>query len=346
MRREYAKGSFEDDHVIVPNETDASRLRSRGRFGETIAGGALRLDLVEALFLLEEGRLRLRTSHSKVLDAGYRLHDDFGVRFLSYSDLRSRGLALSTARSGTSFDMFPRGGEFSDPSDTGVIAVSERSVLSLDDVLATVSSITPSRELMYSVVDDEGDVTYYHATSPELSGDWTPDIPEGRIQIMEDRGIIEGEASHDLFEKGFFGRRMMSWTVLSLIECAYLGEQGMDMFRRGRRTSVKAVMRRAAWLDRTADIKLDAYTELRNRGLIPKTGFKFGGHFRVYDSMPRTKRESDRTHARFLLQVVPRHFRTTWEEVSRAVRLAHGVRKEMVYFAPPSRFLGLARVRP
>jgi len=346
MRREYAKGSFEDDHVIVPNETDASRLRSRGRFGETIADGALRLDLVESLFLLEEGRLRLRTKHSKVLDAGYSMHDDFGVRFLAYSDLRSRGLALSTARSGTSFDMFPRGGDFGDASDTGVVAVSERSVLSMDDVLGTVSGVSPERGLMYSVVDDEGDVTHYSASAPDLRGDWTPDIPAGRIQIYEDRGIIEGDASHDLFEKGFFGRRMMSWTVLSLVECAYLGGEGIDLYRRGRKTTVKAVMRRASRLDGTADIKLDAYRELRGRGLIPKTGFKFGGHFRVYDSMPRTKRESDRTHARFLLQVVPRHFRTTWEEVSRAVRLAHGVRKEMIYFAPISRFLRIERVRP
>jgi len=346
MRREYAKGSFEDDHVIVPDGTDASRLRSRGRFGETVPGGALRLDLVESLFLAEEGRLRLKVGNSVLLDAGYSLHDDFGVRFLAYSDLRSRGLALASARLGTSFDMFPRGGDFGDASDAGVIAVSERSVLSFDDAIDLANEVGPERDLIHSVVDDEGDVTHYRASAPDLRGEWVPDIPEGRLRILEDRGIIEGDASHDRFEKGFFGRRMMSWTVLSLIECAYLGGEGMDMYRRGRRTTVKAVMRRASRMDGAADIKLDAYRELRRRGLIPKTGFKFGGHFRVYDSMPRTKRESDRTHARYLLQVVPRHFRITWEEVSRAVRLAHGVRKEMIYFSPPSRFLHLERIRP
>jgi tRNA-intron endonuclease len=346
MRREYAKGSFEDDHVIVPDEADASRLRSRGRFGTTIDGGALRLDLVESLYLVEEGRLRLRAGHSELLHAGYGQHPDFGVRLLAYADLRSRGLSLSSSRSVTSFDMFPRGSEPGEASDSAIMVASERSTLSMDAVLTLASEVLPERDLLYSIVDDEGDVTHYSVSIPDSAGDWDAVIPEGGITILEDRGIVEGPAASELFDSGFFGRRMGGRTIVSLVESAYLGERGMELSRGSRRTTPRAVIRRASKLDGSAQIKHQAYAELRNRGLIPKTGFKFGGHFRVYDSMPRTKRESDRTHARILMQIVPRHFKTTWADVSRAVRLAHGVRKEMIYFAPPSRFLRIERVRP
>jgi tRNA-intron endonuclease len=71
--------------------------------------------------------------------------------------------------------------------------------------------------------------------------------------------------------------------------------------------------------------RLVVFKDLKNRGLIVKTGFKFGAHFRVYTSKP------DDTHAEYLIHVVDKGFRSTWAEVSRAVRLAHSVNKEIIF---------------
>ena len=92
------------------------------------------------------------------------------------------------------------------------------------------------------------------------------------------------------------------------------------------------------------DIKerLKVYKDLRKKKLLPKTGFKFGSHFRVYDSMPYS------THAPYLIHVVKSSYEATWAEISRAVRLANSVKKEMI-FAVAGRgikYIRLKRVTP
>ena len=91
------------------------------------------------------------------------------------------------------------------------------------------------------------------------------------------------------------------------------------------------------------DLRYKVYKDLREKGLVVKTGFKYGTHFRVYDRDPGSN------HARFLVHAVPRDLETSWPELSRAVRLAHGVRKEMVFGAADSRgveYLRMRRIRP
>ncbi|RLG36170.1 MAG: tRNA-intron lyase, partial [Candidatus Alkanophagales archaeon] len=62
----------------------------------------------------------------------------------------------------------------------------------------------------------------------------------------------------------------------------------------------------------------------RERRLIVKTGFKFGSHFRVYERM-------EQPHSKYLVHVVPREHIFVKPELSRAVRLAQSVRKQMVF---------------
>jgi tRNA-intron endonuclease len=70
---------------------------------------------------------------------------------------------------------------------------------------------------------------------------------------------------------------------------------------------------------------LSVYHNLKSSGLIVKTGFKYGAHFRVYEGDPETD------HSEYLVHGVPFDFESDWEEISRAVRLAHGVRKKMLF---------------
>ena len=71
--------------------------------------------------------------------------------------------------------------------------------------------------------------------------------------------------------------------------------------------------------------RLMVYKDLKQRGLLVKTGFKFGAHFRAYTKKP------EETHAEYLVHVANKNFRTLWAEISRAVRLAHSVNKEIVF---------------
>jgi len=65
------------------------------------------------------------------------------------------------------------------------------------------------------------------------------------------------------------------------------------------------------------------YNELKERWLVPKTGFKYGSHFRVY------KKLAEGHHAEYLLHMVDEE-RVPWFWLEVMVRLATGVKKEMV----------------
>ena len=64
---------------------------------------------------------------------------------------------------------------------------------------------------------------------------------------------------------------------------------------------------------------------MKKNGLIVKTGFKFGSHFRAYTKKP------GETHAEYLIHAVNADFKSLWSEISRAVRLAHSVNKEIIF---------------
>ena len=90
--------------------------------------------------------------------------------------------------------------------------------------------------------------------------------------------------------------------------------------------------------------RLSAYEDLRRRGLVVKTGFKYGAHFRAYLHNP------DNAHARYLVRAAPDRFVSAWPEVSGGVRVAQGVRKEFLLAGVRPdrsvRYLELERIRP
>jgi tRNA-intron endonuclease len=91
------------------------------------------------------------------------------------------------------------------------------------------------------------------------------------------------------------------------------------------------------------DLRLDAFKDMKGKGLIVKTGFKYGSHFRAYEGDP------GKQHARYLVHAVPKEYKAMWPEVSRAVRLAHGVKKEILLGRVSGKgveYLSLSRYRP
>ncbi len=342
----------------VADVTEASQIHGKGAYGTIQGGGALYLDDVETTYLVESGRLRVAdpAGHDLGFQDLVRLHHrrdrSFEIRYLVYRDFRQRGYIVRSGTAPFDFGVLPRGGSLSrTPSRYWVRALSERTSFQLPEILDLLDRARAAkRTLLVGVVDEESDLTYYRVREVSPRGHLsTVDMPkEVAGTFLEDRvSIFDPVAAEILGERAFFGCRVGSRLELSLLEAVYLAEEGVLSLQEGpgrRPLSREQLLRRALRVEPDIPRRLPVYRHLRSVGLVPKTGFKYGTHFRAYERHPAT------SHARYLLHVVPPDFETLWPEVSRGVRLAQGVRKEFLFAwaSGPSgpRYMHLERVRP
>lgn len=342
------------DAVLIKDEKEASQIYNRGFYGYPVGGGGLELDLIEAAYLLECQKLSVLQdgcplSFSDLTLKASRTLMDFEISYIVYRDMRQRGYVVKTHEGDFDFRVFPRGGTpTTTPTKYWVLAISERSLFDLSAFMEQVNLAQRTRKtLLVAVVDEEGDITYYQASKGTPSGTEfsVPDKPVHGV-LMEDRVLVfDPEVAENLYRSGFYGKMIGNTLHLSLIETAYLQEYGMMEVRSastGRKLSPNGFLRRAIRLQPDFMLRFKAYTDLRKKGLVVKTGFKYGCHFRVYEKDP------DSVHARYLVHAVPRDYRAIWPEISRAVRLAHGVRKEILFstVGDDVDYLKLKRIRP
>lgn len=349
-------GELVKDSVIIADQTEASQIYNKGYYGYPMSGGGLEMDLLEAVYLVECGRLEVRSedeaiSMERMVASASAAHRDFEIKYIVYRDLRGRGYLVKPAGEEFDFRVFPRGGN---PSSTQtkswVSAISERSVFAIAPFMEVMDRSEQTRkELLIAIVDEEGDITFYHADRSEPKGtalrEWTgPPVPAA---LLEDRVMVFDEAgAQRLYDHGFYGKKLGKALQLSLIEAAHLMESGrLEVYTiiSGRGVKLDRFKKRALKFQQDFDLRLKAYDDLRSRGLVVKTGFKYGSHFRVYEDDP------ERSHARWLVHAVPGDYETTWPEISRAVRLAHGVKKEILFarvMDDRTEYMRLSRVRP
>ncbi len=78
----------------------------------------------------------------------------------------------------------------------------------------------------------------------------------------------------------------------------------------------------------------EVYRDWRDKGYVIKTGFKFGTHFRVYFPGAKPIKDENWKHSRHVLHVFPRDAKLLTSEWSRAIRVAHSVRKTFILAIP------------
>jgi tRNA-intron endonuclease len=349
-------GTLDGTSVLVTDERAASTLYNKGSHGVPESGGGLRLSLMEAAYLVDAGRLAVEDEQGGTIDlellvsAGGKADNAFEVRYIVYRDMRERGyLVKPSTTSGVDFEVFPRGGSNKDPSRQWLLAVSERTSFETEPFLDMLHRAEGfEHRVLIGVVDEEGDVTHYIAQLRQMSGT-LPSDGEGFLEgwAFEDRVLaFDLEAAGDLAAAGHLGRRMGDVHQLSLIEATHLMENGHLKLKdsgTGEPMEEEVFLKRVRQRRPDFDLRYKVYVDLREKGLVVKTGFKYGTHFRAYDRDPNSN------HAQFLIHAVPRDLEISWPELSRAVRLAHGVRKEMVFGAADSEaveYLRMRRVRP
>jgi len=154
----------------------------------------------------------------------------------------------------------------------------------------------------------------------------------GKISAVlgKDRALVtdEGDASR-LWNKGCFGELRNGQLELSMLEALFLMESNKLEARdtQGNKVKYEQLLNRCIDSYQSFIPLRDIYRDLRSRGFIVKTGFKFGTHFRLY---PRGTRPG-KGHADFLVQMLPEEHTFELQDLSRAVRLSHSVKKKIWY---------------
>ena len=328
--------------------------------------GGVDLAPVEAAHLLFRGDIDAlvdRRSGGQLLDFEAFLASNAvsEVDFLVYKELRDRGFYLSPTASlaGTGggdgnvatgdtagdFVVYPRGdGPWDDTVAYRVWTVSEREDVTSGtlrqiaacgngsdpaDSEASAGADADEKEVtgVLAVVDEESEVTYLAVEEPTIAGSTYHDLPAVEGAMLSDRVLVSDppEALHD---RAFYGQRLdrdERSVQLSLVEAAYLAERG--------RLTVEGDAERLVSRGRSVkgdrfDRRLRAYGALRTAGIVPKTGFKFGADFRTYADVDSV---DDLGHSELLVRVLPADHTFAPRDLALDVRLAHGVRKQLVF---------------
>jgi tRNA-intron endonuclease len=351
MAEEILSGRLNKDKVQLGQEAVAE-LYGQSYFGRPLSKG-LELSLVEAVYLLDRSKIKVlnegkELDFQSLFEISSSLEKGFEFRYVVYKDLRERGYYVQPGR--PDFRVYPRGGHpGKSAAEYYVLVISERTPLPLNSVLEPVCLAGQMRKkLMLAIVDEESDITFYEAREKSLSGQMKEDKATGMATLLEDRVVLWDERTATLLhEQGFYGQLVGGRLQLSLVESAYLLEQGQLQLadRLGYNLELEDFKERARKIEEDFDFKYLAYKDLRSRALVVKTGFKFGSHFRVYKQVLGTTKIP---HSEYLVHVVPSDHVFHLQALSRSVRLAHSVRKQMLFAYPDGevKYLEIRRIRP
>ena len=295
----------------------------------------------------------------------------FGVRYLVYRDLKDRGYAVQPAGGGggrgggrggggVGFWLYPRGAKPGEkPAKYFIRIFSELDFLALSELgelLALAENMR--KESILAVVDAESDVTYYELKEAKFEGlqgekkagkrergeeeeeqeveqeeeqeveqkveqeeeQGKEEKKKAKVSLLGDRVVLlDSGLAESLYKKHFYGKLTKERRLLlSFVEATYLSKAGLL------ETSFKQFVEHATAVESDFLEKYAVYEDLRANGLVVKTGFKFGSHFRVYKA-------GQQKHSSYLIHVLPKEHIFSLPELSRAVRLAHGVRKRMIF---------------
>lgn len=332
MSKERARGRLDGDHVTVPDPAQAARLHGKGTLGELLGDNRLRLGIVEAAWLVADGKLDVDSRGRSAMVADLLALSGDGrkeVDFLVFADLRSRGLLVRP--SGAGWAVWPRGAAPSTPPDYQVEAVAERDVAAADHLMAWAD-----RRAVLAVVDEDGAVTYYRATAAEPTGSVPhADLTPFTGTILSDRVLASSTEAARAARREHVGVTTSAGLALSFTEAEALRRRGV--------LDVPATLAtRAAAVQPHFRHALPVYEALRAAGVVAKSGFKFGTHLRGYRGDP------DASHADWLVHCLARDGKVPWADLARGIRVAHGVRKAFLVAvaADPVRFVQLSWFKP
>jgi tRNA-intron endonuclease len=312
------------DAGVVRLGPEGRTLYEQSGYGRVEKDG-LKLSPAEALYLIHRGKVEVPGHDFDSLLSVFAEDPVFIRSYLVYRDIRERGYAVSTGPH--DFRVFRRGQRpGSGESQYLVRVLSERDLIDFRVARAEVTTSSNMRkQYVLAVVDDENELTYYQVREHQLSA--AGSVPAigtceaylaGKAAVVQ---ISEGSA----LDQAFFGTRLdPGRLMLSSLEVLFLMEQGsLTLVSGTERLSPASYLAIVRDGDSEVAEKALVYSDLRILGYTPRTGYKYGHHFRVYSAV--------KLHSEMLVHAVPEGVALPMSTISRSVRMAHSVKKKMLF---------------
>jgi len=162
---------------------------------------------------------------------------------------------------------------------------------------------------------------------------WEGEVVDNRVIIWDSDGVV-------LYDESSYGKPLPEETPerleLDLIEATYLVEKRkLKVFtkegKKKQKLEFKDLMEIGTKNVNEFHPQFIVFRDLRERGYVVKTGYKFGAHFRLYDRGVKLKRgiKAPHEHTKAIVHAVSEESAFSLPEMSRAVRLAHNIRATM-----------------
>jgi len=153
--------------LVIIREGNIAKIHEKSHYGNMTEDG-LELSLIEALYLMEKGKLEVNIDSDDVsIEKLIKLIRGQGsfTNYIVFKDLRNRGYIVKTGfKYGSEFRLYERGKSPGDGHSNYLVKVaSENSKFMMSDLSSYVRvAHGVNKKLLFAVVDDENDITYYN----------------------------------------------------------------------------------------------------------------------------------------------------------------------------------------
>jgi tRNA-intron endonuclease len=316
------KATLDGTYVRLPQE--GRTLYEQSGYGRPEKGG-FRLAPAEALYLVHRGKTEVEGFDFESLLQFFAREENFLRSYLVYRDIRERGYAVQTGPH--DFRVFRRGRKPGAGESLYLVRVlSERDLVRFETLLQEVTVARNMRkQYLLAVVDDENELTYYEIKIQTVSACGGIVVPDLAAATLFGRSVIVHLPPKSDFEGAGFGTRLdENRLLISPVETVYLiGKNALALKQNKTDLTGKGYLSLALAADKELSEKVAVFTDLRNLGYTPRTGYKFGHHFRVYSG--------EKVHSEMLVHAVTRDAAIPMSTISRSVRMAHSVKKKMFF---------------
>jgi tRNA-intron endonuclease len=330
------------DGTVVRVGKEGRVLYEQSGYGRLDPDG-VKLSNQEALYLLHRQKIEVTGYTFNTLFTEFASQANFLRSFLVYRDLRERGYVVQAGPH--DFRVFRRGEKPGNGESLYLVRVlSERDPIRFAKLIEEViSSRNMRKQYVLAVVDDEEELTYYEIKLQKLAepGDYSPVVSAREALLAGKSAMVMVPARSDLEQSGFGKRLDPERLMLAPVELLYLMGTGKIVLKKGNtRIGTDEYFALARETDGELAEKDRVYTELRGHNFTPRTGYKFGHHFRVYCGK--------NIHSDMLVHAVEKEASLPMSVISRSVRMAHSVKKKMLFGAVHTngiQFVEFARIK-
>lgn len=147
--------------------------------------------------------------------------------------------------------------------------------------------------------------------------------------LVDDKVEMRDKRLSDALRQKGFGEQRGKELILDLFEALYLLEKEkvkIESAKDGSTVTEESLVKYSDKKIKNFYLKYQVFRDLRERGFVVKTGFKFGFDFRVY---PRGKKPGE-AHSQWCINVTAQDDKYNFIELSRMVRLAGNLKTKLL----------------